>query len=122
MPLTEGIGLVAEVISNPYIQQRFLQMKMAMERGTSLTVSATSSEIFTPLIIQMMAVGEETGELENMLEKVGELYQDEVATAIVLLSERLNVIVLLAVAGMVLVLALGVFLPMWNMTQFAAGR
>jgi MSHA biogenesis protein MshG len=71
--------------------------------------------MFPPLVLQMMEVGEETGELPDLMEEVAGYYDREVDHALKTLSAAIEPVLIVAVGGMVLVLALGVFLPMWNM-------
>jgi MSHA biogenesis protein MshG len=91
------------------------RLRDAVERGDGLSRAATSAGIFPPLVLQMLAVGEETGELTNLLEEVSGFYQREVDYRLRNLAAMIEPILIVAVGGMVLILALGVFLPMWNM-------
>jgi type II secretory pathway component PulF len=74
-----------------------------------------SSGLFPPLVIQMMSVGEETGQLDTMLNKVSDYYDMDVEYTLRNLSTMIEPILLLFVGGMVLFLALGIFLPMWDL-------
>lgn len=119
IPVVEGIDLAANVGNNQYARQNILKMKDAIEHGETITAAAANTGFFTPLVLQMLAVGEETGRSDEMLLEVSDFYEQEVEVAIKKLSEDVNVILLLGVAGVVLFLALGVFLPIWDMTSFA---
>jgi MSHA biogenesis protein MshG len=74
-----------------------------------------ASGLFPPLVVQMMAVGEETGQIDTMLNKVSDYYDRDVEYSLRNLSTMIEPILLLFVGGMVLFLALGIFLPMWNL-------
>ena len=75
--------------------------------------------MFTPLVLQMMSVGEEAGRLEEMLEEVAAFYERDVDYDIKRLSSLIEPLLTVAMAGLVLILALGVFLPMWDLAQLA---
>ena len=76
---------------------------------------ATTTAVFTPVVLQMMAVGEETGELDRLLSEIGELQQREVEYEIRTLSEQVEPILIAGLGAIVLVVALGVFLPVWDL-------
>ena len=73
------------------------------------------SELFNPLVLQMIAVGEETGQLEQMMTNMAEYYEREVDFDLKSLTAKIEPILIMIVAGMVLILALGIFTPMWDM-------
>ena len=73
------------------------------------------SSAATPVVLQMMAVGEETGELDRLLLEIGEMYQREVEYEIKTLSEQLEPILIVSLGIIVLIVALGVFLPIWDL-------
>jgi MSHA biogenesis protein MshG len=75
--------------------------------------------IFTPLVLQMLAVGEESGSIDTMLEDVAQFYEREVDYDLKNLASAIEPILITIIGGMVLVLALGVFLPMWNLASIS---
>ena len=115
VPMVEGIQLVAAATGNDYVAHNISTMHQSIAQGQSLTQSAAATGMFSPLILQMLTVGEETGEVDTMLEEVAEFYEREVDYDLKHLSEMLEPILLVILGGMVLILALGVFLPVWNM-------
>ncbi|MDR3492184.1 MAG: type II secretion system F family protein [Gammaproteobacteria bacterium] len=121
IPLIEGIDLVAESINNEYAKSRIALMHEAVERGNSLTQAATLTNMFNPLELQMLAVSEETGEIAIMLEQIASFYKREVDYDLKRLSSLIEPLLILILSGMVLVLALAVYLPIWNMSQMAKG-
>jgi MSHA biogenesis protein MshG len=92
-------------------------MRNGIERGETLTHTAQASGLFTPLILQMIEVGEKTGNIDNLLLQVAEVYEREVDYATKNLSVLLEPILLVIIGVMVLILAFGVFLPMWNLVS-----
>nr|WP_086938845.1 type II secretion system F family protein [Thaumasiovibrio occultus] len=121
VPLNQAIQLAAESLGNRYLELRLMSMKSGIEAGTSMTVTAAQSGIFTPLVQQMIAVGEETGQIDDLLLEASDFYDREVDYELKTLTARIEPLLLLVVAGMVLLLALGIFLPMWDMMDLAKG-
>lgn len=115
VPLTAALSLVADAVDNDYMGDKIRDMRRNIERGESMLRVSTQSNLFTPLVIQMLAVGEETGRIDEMLKEVADFYEREVAYDLKTLTARLEPILIAIVAGMVLILALGIFLPMWDM-------
>lgn len=115
VPLTTALSLVADAVDNSYMANRINGMRRNIEKGESLTRVANSSGLFTPLVMQMIAVGEETGRVDELLEEVAEYYEREVDYDLKSLTSKIEPVLIVIVAGMVLVLALGIFTPMWDM-------
>jgi MSHA biogenesis protein MshG len=115
LPMIQALTLLARSAGNAFLAERLLQLRDAVERGDGLSRAATTAGIFPPIVLQMLAVGEETGELTRLLDEVSGFYQREVDYRLRNLTAMLEPLLIVAVGGMVLILALGVFLPMWNM-------
>ena len=122
VPLVTGLALVSRAVDNLYIGGHIADMRNGIERGDTLTRTAASTEMFTPLIIQMLTVGEETGNVDSMLSEVADFYDREVDHEVKNLTTAIEPILIVFIGGMVLVLALGVFLPMWDLMSAAKGR
>ncbi|HIF9209558.1 TPA: type II secretion system F family protein [Photobacterium damselae] len=121
VPLNTALQMSAEALGNRYLENRLIEMKSGIEGGASIASTAVSSGIFPPLVLQMIAVGEETGQVDDLLMEVADFYDREVDYDLKTLTARIEPILLLVVAGMVLLLALGIFLPMWGMLDLARG-
>lgn len=121
MPLIQSLTLTAQAVGNSYVQQRLGKLRRGVEHGDTLTRSAAASEMFTPLVLQMLAVGEETGSVDTMLLEISDFYEREIEYDISRLSSAIEPILIVIIGAMVLVLALGVFLPMWNMASVMRG-
>jgi MSHA biogenesis protein MshG len=121
VPMTTGLTLVAEAVDNSYMQEKISGMRQGIESGDSLLRSAIGSALFTPLVLQMVAVGEETGRVDELLAEVGDYYEREVDYDLETLTARIEPLLLIVVAAMVLVLALGIFTPMWDMASAMQG-
>lgn len=122
VPLEHGLGLVAGAVGNDYARERILAMQKRIENGENLSKAATAIRLFSPLTLQMIAVGEETGALETMLQEIALFYEREIDYDLESLGDKIEPVLLFVVAGMVLMLAIAVFLPMWDIYQFAQGK
>ena len=122
VPLVQALTVVAQTVDNAYIGARIEQMRDGIERGESISRCAAATGVFTPVVLQMINVGEETGELDNLLFEIAAMYERETDYNIKGLSAAIEPILLAVIGVLVLLLALGVFLPLWNMGQAAQGR
>lgn len=122
VPILQVLTVVAAVADNRYYADKIGSMREGIERGESLLRTATLAGIFTPVVLQMLAVGEETGELDNLLQEIAVMYEQEVEYEISTLSQQIEPILITALGAMVLVLALGVFLPIWDMGSKSFGH
>jgi MSHA biogenesis protein MshG len=122
VPLVQALTVVAQTVDNAFIGSRIEQMRDGIERGESISRCAAATGVFTPVVLQMINVGEETGELDNLLFEIAEMYERDTDYAIKGLSASIEPILLGVIGVLVLLLALGVFLPLWNMGSAAMGK
>lgn len=122
VPLVQAFTVVGQVVDNDYIADKIEQMRNGVERGESVLRTATVAGIFSPLELQMIAIGEETGELDDLMLEVARMFEADVEYDVANLSAQIEPILLVFMAGLVLVLALGIFLPMWDMGGAAMHR
>jgi MSHA biogenesis protein MshG len=121
VPIVQALGMIARAAGNEYMTEGVLALRDGIERGESLSRVAQTAGLFTPLALQMIAIGEETGTLGEMLTEVADFYEREVDYDLNNLSSALEPLLIVAVGAMVLVLALGVFLPLWDMAAKGGG-
>jgi len=119
VPIVQALSVVEQVVENTYVGQRIEQIRDGVERGESLLRTSVTTGVFTPVVLQMIAVGEETGELDDLLREVADMYQREVEYELKTLSAQIEPILIVFLGILVLILALGVFLPMWDLGQAA---
>jgi MSHA biogenesis protein MshG len=115
MPVIQTLRIIAQAAGNEYMAQRVGRLREAVERGEPISSAAASVGMFPPLVIQMLATGEETGDISGLLDEVAGFYEREVDYALKNLSAAIEPILIITVGGIVCVLALGVMLPMWEM-------
>ncbi len=121
VPLIQGLTLVSRAVENSFVGQAVRDMRTGIERGESISRTAQATGLFSPLVLQMISVGEETGDVDGMLIETAEYYEREVEYDLGKLSEYIEPILLVFLAVLVLVMALGVFLPMWDIGRAALG-
>jgi MSHA biogenesis protein MshG len=121
VPLIQGLTLTARAVENEYIGQAVNDMRTGIERGESLSRTAAATGLFSPLVLQMLGIGEETGDVDSMLTETAEYYEREVDYDLNNLSAYIEPVLLIFLAVLVLILALGVFLPMWDVGRAALG-
>lgn len=119
VPIVNGLTLSAQVVENAHISNALNSMRTGVEHGETLLSASTRAHIFTPVVLQMVMVGEESGTLGEMLEEIGQMYQQEVEYELKTLSSKIEPLLIVMLGGMVLVLALGVFMPMWELGSHA---
>ncbi len=113
--IIDSLSIVSNVTGNVIAKQAVDEIRKDVEGGTTIATPFSKSSFFPNVVSDMVSVGEETGRLDEMLFKAADYYDEEIDYAIKNLSSAIEPILLVFIAGMVLVLALGVFLPMWNM-------
>lgn len=122
VPVMQALANSAQTVDNSYIAKRIDAMRENVERGESVLRAAITTRIFTPVVLQMVAVGEESGALDDMMDEIGEMYQRDVEYELKTLGAQIEPILIVALGVMVLILALGVFLPMWDLGKVAFKR
>ncbi|MEX2130918.1 MAG: type II secretion system F family protein [Pseudohongiellaceae bacterium] len=115
VPVVQGLTVVAGAVGNEYVKRTIFRMRENVERGESLYRTAVNSDMFSPIVLQMIAVGEETGTVDELMEEVADFYDAEVEYDLKQLSDAIEPILIVMIAGLVLILALGVFLPIWDL-------
>lgn len=121
VPVIQALNVVGSAVGNAYVEHKVQGMRSRIERGESFSRVANNSGLFSELVLQMIAVGEETGAMDDLLDEVADFYEQEVDYDLKSLGDKIEPILLLVVAGMVLILALGVFLPMWDLSSAVRG-
>lgn len=121
VPITQSLNLCAAAIDNLYLGKKITGIRQGVEHGESLLRTHLQAEMFTPLVLQMVAVGEESGQVENLLTEVAEFYEREVEYDLKTLTDRIEPLLIVVMSVFVLILALGIFLPMWGLYDVQLG-
>ncbi|MCX7164128.1 MAG: type II secretion system F family protein [Betaproteobacteria bacterium] len=115
VPIIQALTNVAETVDNAYIADKVEKMRNGVERGESILRTSIAAGVFTPVVLQMIAVGEESGALDDMMKEVSDMYQSEVEYELKTLAQQIEPILIISLGIMVLILALGIFLPLWDL-------
>ena len=122
VPVMQALTNSSQTVDNTFVASKIEGMRDTVERGESVVRAAIASGFFTPVVLQMIAVGEESGALDDMLEEVGQMYQREVEYELKTLGQQIEPILIVCLGILVLILALGIFLPMWDLGKVAIKR
>jgi len=122
VPVTTSLGMVANTVENAHISARIIRMREGVERGESVLRTARDAGVFTPVVLQMIAVGEESGALDDLTGEIADMYQREVEYDLKNLSAQIEPILIVMLGILVLILALGVFLPIWDLGSAATAK
>jgi len=122
VPLIQAMELCARAVGNAYLAVKIRQMRIGVERGESLLRIASASAMFTPLVLQMIQVGEDTGQIDDLLDEVADFYDAEVDYELKRMASRIEPLLIVAMTMLVAMLALGIFLPMWDMMRVMQGK
>ena len=121
VPLVKSLTIIAGVVDNAFVGERILSMRDGIESGDSISRTAAATGLFTPLVQQMISVGEESGSVDELLMETAGHYEREVTYELKRLSDAIEPIIIMAIGAMVLILTLGVFLPMWDLNSVFRG-
>lgn len=117
LPILSALRLVSQTVENDYIAVKILGMSSGIERGETILRTATQTGVFNPLVLQMIAVGEESGSLDDLMQEIADMYQADVEYDVKTLGAQIEPIMIIFLGVLVLILALGVFLPIWDMSS-----
>jgi len=115
LPILQTLNTVSGAVGNAVIEKTIKQVASGVERGQGIAGSMKKHTLFPKMVIQMIAIGEQSGSLDDMLSSISSHYDTEVEYAIKGLTQMIEPILTVAIGGMVVVMALGIFLPMWSM-------
>nr|WP_202412297.1 type II secretion system F family protein [Duganella fentianensis] len=119
VPIVQALTVVSQTVDNTYLSKRVERMRDSVERGDSILRTAIASKVFTPVVIQMIAVGEESGSLDELMEEIAQMYEREVDYELKTLAAQIEPILITFLGVLVLVLALGIFVPIWDLGKVA---
>ena len=115
--VTQALDITSRSMTNVLFQRALEKTKEEAERGVSLSTPIATSGLFPPMVSQMLRIGEETGNIEGMLDKVAEYYEDEVEIATQSLSASLEPIIIIVMAVIIGVIVMAIYMPMVSMYQ-----
>ena len=119
IPMIEALNIADEIVENRYIKKQITRITEAIEEGRSLYQGFEDTQLFENMVVEMVKAGETSGALGKMLQKASNVYQNRFNYIVDNIATLIEPILIAAIAGFVLTLALGIFLPMWNMVNLA---
>jgi len=119
--ILDSLKIASATTGNTVISQELDKLRESVREGGGLSQQLRESRVFTPIVVQMLSVGEESGKMDEMLAKVSQYYELEADYTIKNLSSLIEPALIITIGGMVLFLALGIFLPMWDMARVVIG-
>jgi type IV pilus assembly protein PilC len=114
VPILQSLEVVAEVVNNALISKAITEVQSAVKEGESLSKPLSRHWVFPPMVVQMLAVGEETGSLDSMLDKIAQFYDEEVTSAVDGLTSLIEPVMIFVVGGAVGLAVIALYLPMFN--------
>jgi type II secretory pathway component PulF len=119
VPVMQSLAILSETIGNAAIAKAFEHVRERIEEGQGISRPLKSAKYFTPMVIDMIAIGEESGNIDEMLREITKHYDEEVEYAIKKLSDSIGPILIVGLAAVVGFFALAIFMPMWDLTKLA---
>jgi len=119
VPVMSAMRVLSGIIGNAAIAREFERVRELMHEGRGIATPLSSAKYFPPMVVDMVAIGEETGNIEDMLRQVSAHYDDEVSYVVKRLSDLIGPILVVGLAAVVGFFALAIFLPMWDLTKMA---
>ncbi len=114
MPILSALDIVADTAGNEVVAQAVKKCRAAIKEGEAIAKPLSESPVFPSMLVQMIAVGEETGALDAMLSKIADFYDEEVATAVEGLTSLIEPVMMVALGGVVGAMVIALYLPMFN--------
>ena len=122
IPIAEALDTSIAMIDSLPLKEKLLSVRLTVEKGGTLNTGLKETGLFENMILQMVGAGEDSGTLDAMIQKVAEYYKMRFDAVIEGLSSAIEPVMLIIITAMVLLLALGIFLPMWGMGDAVNGR
>jgi MSHA biogenesis protein MshG len=117
VPILQSLQLVSDTLNNKVIERGVMAIQKSVNEGKGMSSAMKNTGLFTPMVVQMVEVGEHSGRTDELLAYVAEYYEDQANMMIKNFSTLIEPILLFVIGGMVLLLALGVFMPVWDLVN-----
>ena len=121
VPILTGLDITARTAGNKVISESVMRTRASIREGETLAAPLRQCEVFPAMVVQMIAVGEETGALDEMLKKIADFYDDEVDTAVDTLTSVIEPVMIVVMGVMVGGMVVAMYLPMFKLVSVVAG-
>jgi len=115
LPIIQTLNTVCTAVGNVVIEGMIREVALNIEKGQGIAGSMKKFDLFPPMVVRMISIGEQSGSLDNMLESIAEHYETEVGYAVKGLVAMIEPILTVVIGGAVVVMAMAIFMPMWGM-------
>ncbi len=113
--ILQGLELIAEIVGNAVMRETILRIRERVSQGSSMAEQMSHEKIFSPIVVQIVRVGEESGKMDDLLLQISNYYDSELDLMAKNIEALIEPFFILMLAALVLIMALGIFLPMWNL-------
>jgi MSHA biogenesis protein MshG len=117
LPILQILELVKKTVGNVIVERSIDNIKDSVAEGKGISEPMKVSALYPPIVVQMVAIGEETGKVDELLMRVAEYYDSQIDYMLKNLTTLIEPILIFFLGGIVLVMSLAIFLPMWDMAQ-----
>ena len=121
VPILDGLAITGKTAGNKVVEKAIFESRVSISQGKTVAEPLRDSKIFPPLVCQMVAVGESTGGLDNMLKKVAELYEEEVDNAVNNLTAMMEPMIMVVLGVILGGLVIAMYLPIFQMGSLVGG-
>ncbi|HEY6572795.1 MAG TPA: type II secretion system F family protein, partial [Candidatus Eisenbacteria bacterium] len=121
VPILTGLEITARTSGNRVIQAAIMAARASIREGETISAPLKESNVFPPMVVQMISVGEETGALDDMLTRIADFYDSEVDTAVDSLTSLIEPIMIVFMGGIVGGMVVAMYLPMFKLINVVAG-
>ena len=115
--IVKALEITGSTAGNTVLEEALVNVRQRLNEGARIAQTMTENSVFPPMVSQMVKIGEETGELEQMLNKIADFYEDEVDTAVAALTSIIEPIMMIGVGAMVGVIVISMYMPMFKMLK-----
>lgn len=122
VPILQALHIIAETVDNTILSEEIQNAAVGVEEGLGLSAPLSKSTIFPPMVVQMIAIGEKSGALDTMMSNIAAYYDEEVDYTVKNLTTLIEPLITVALGGVILFIALSIFMPMWNMLGNMGGH
>ncbi len=121
VPILYGLDIIAKAVENKVVEKAIGEVRESVRQGKGMSAPLEQSGVFTPMVVQMVSVGEEIGELGKMLKKISEFYRERIATTLTRITTLIEPAVLVIMGGVIGVLVVSMFMPIFQLAMISKG-
>jgi type IV pilus assembly protein PilC len=117
VPILQALDIVSDTVGNKIISKAIVDVQSSVRDGESMAKPLAKHKVFPPMVVQMISVGEETGQVDIMLEKVAQFYDQEVEASVDALTSLIEPLLIAVIGGFVGAAVVALYMPMFNIIK-----